>query len=308
MGEIKRFTTAYIQGEMYLDLNYKQKGIVDAYNKKIFDGTYKQEGVACLCSNRSYTKLADTDRYGFWHPVVMCEACGFMYANPRPTWECLKDFYISGDYRTVYGDEIAEEKIYDEHIENGRRILMESAELLKARQIKNVFEFGCGGGWNLILFKEIGLEVSGCDFDKALLELGRKRGLDLKEGSFELLEERKYDFIILNHVVEHFNNFWEDISKIRNAMTRHGILYIATPNMSAFGCNRLQNAHTYYFKRVHLDFFMRPLGFNRLNSGYMFDHQDFFGIYDLSDDISMQQLGEDKENFKIFLQRINILK
>jgi len=304
----ERFTTPSVQGEMYDDLDKEQKEIVDDYNKKIENGIYKTVEAVCICGQREHTKITEIDRYGFWHPVALCEACGLMYANPRPVWEVLEEFYKSGDYRKVYGGEESEEEKYDEHLNNAKLIIMEVTELIKIRELKTVFEFGCGGGWNLILFERLGMEVTGCDFDSTLIELGRKRGLDLQLGSFELLENKKYDVIILSHVVEHFDNFFRDMKKIREAMSKNGILYIALPNAAAFGCNALQNVHNYYFKRSHLDFFMKFLEFKKLNYGYTFECQDFFAIYDMSDDISMKLLGSDKEFFKKFLKRIGILK
>lgn len=305
---IKKFMTPYMQGEMYQDLDKEQKAIVNEYNDKIHNGAYKTEEVACLCGKKENTKLTDVDRYGFWHPVVICEACGFMYATPRPVWEVLEEFYKSGSYRKVYGGVEFEESKYEEHVNNSRMILVELTDLLVIRKLQSVFDFGCAGGWNLLVFKELGMKVSGCDFDPTLIELGRKRGLDLQIGSFELLEGKRFDLIILNHVVEHFNDFWKDMAIIREAMSPNGLLYIALPNMSMFGCNRLQNAHNYYFKRSHLDFFMRHIGFKRLSTASMFEFQDFFAIYDLSDDILMKHLEHDKEIFKGFLRRINILK
>ena len=141
-----------------------------------------------------------------------------------------------------------------------------------------------------------------------MIKNGKERGLNLQVGSFEVLEGNEYDLIILNHVVEHFNNFWQDMAKIEMAMTAKGILYLGLPNANLFSYGVFQNSHNYYFKRSQLDMFMRISGFDKISSGLMYEAQDFFAIYEKADVPNAALLRKEKEKTKSFLKNLGVLK
>jgi len=291
---------------MRVNLSGKARRIIKNYNHNIVNGSYNLEEVDCLCGGTNKMPFSLYDRYGFWHRTVLCEQCGLIYANPRPTKEVIFDMYSNGNYREVYGPVKKVEKAYQDHLDNSAYILMDVFESLEGRiaDFDTVFEFGCGGGWNLENFRSMGMKVSGCDLDPNMIDMGVKRGFDLEVGSFEVMGSKNFDIIILNHVVEHFFNFWDDMKRIIGSLGSNGILYVAAPNSLVYNPGRMQNVHNYYFKISNLRYFMSMLGFEAINYGHMFNFQDFFCVFERADCSAMSALYSEKENFKEFLVKI----
>lgn len=78
---------------------------------------------------------------------------------------------------------------------------------ISPNEICSVAEVGCGAGGCLLpfKFKEVGMMVSGYDYDYDYLEYGKSMGLSLYYGDFyQLSEDNHFDLIILNHVFEYF--------------------------------------------------------------------------------------------------------
>jgi len=295
------------EGQMFSALSDEAKQIVLDYNDKIFKNIYKMENVNCICGETSATTISNQDRYGFIYETVLCERCGLLYSSPRVVEDVILDFYKSGDYRKVYGTVEEEEKNYEGHLMNAKIIFMDLAEAIKGRTTKTVLDFGCGGGWNLEYFKQSGFETFGCDFDPTMIAMAKRKGFNAEVGSFELIKDKKFDIIILNHVVEHFFDFMQNMFYIVNSLNTNGILYVAVPSMVVYGANRLQNVHNYYFRISHLKYFLNSLSLNIINYGYMFNFQDQFCIFERSNEVNMNTLHSEKENFKAFLRSIGMV-
>ena len=94
--------------------------------------------------------------------------------------------------------------------------------------------------------------------------------MDLKQcHSKELLkDEKKYDLIILNHVLEHFLDIEQEVDVISKLLKKEGILFVAVPGIKAlvnsYGndfLRYLQNAHVYDFTLGTLEQVMNKYGF-----------------------------------------------
>jgi 2-polyprenyl-3-methyl-5-hydroxy-6-metoxy-1,4-benzoquinol methylase len=220
---------------------------VRSFNEKIRTSLVQIEEVACLCGSANYLPVSRWDRHGLWSPVVICKRCGLIYANPRLTEESYKVFYSSDLYRLIYEGR----KNFVEHSENryendyGGHIFREVFPIMGERGLSTVLEFGCGGGWHLIPFVQRGFSVTGYDYSTSLIKLGRSKGLNLMEGSFDDVSGQ-YDLIILNHVAEHFTDFYGSMKNLCGHLNPGGILYVSVPNMDHFYRDQFQNAHTYY--------------------------------------------------------------
>ena len=70
----------------------KQRLVVD-FNRKIEADPSLIEDRSCLCGGNQGVQLYSYDRYGFWHPVLLCEYCGLIYSKPNLTAEAYKLFY-----------------------------------------------------------------------------------------------------------------------------------------------------------------------------------------------------------------------
>ncbi len=245
--------------EAYLSLSPEQKKHIDEFNKDISQGRIKFEQVPCLCSNNEFFLLASVDKYSLSQQTVMCAKCGLVQSNPRMTEEQYKLFYSSDIYRNIYRPNDSLKKYNSCGPSSGKAIFETICKVKKLEEINSVLEIGAGGGWNLMPFKKEGVTTTGYDYSPSLVSLGKKNGLDLFQGGIDDING-SFDLIILNHVVEHFNNPVDDLKKIKKHLNPNGIIYISVPNIENFGMTQIQNAHTYYFTPLTLQYFMSISG------------------------------------------------
>jgi 2-polyprenyl-3-methyl-5-hydroxy-6-metoxy-1,4-benzoquinol methylase len=98
---------------------------------------------------------------------------------------------------------------------------------------KTILDFGCGNGTLIKKLKYYGFNVSGVDFDeKAISEL-KKDGIEVYS-SLKLVS-KKYDIIIMSHILEHLVDPESDLIEISNLLNIDGMLIIATPNSTSLG-------------------------------------------------------------------------
>lgn len=228
------------------------------FNLDVNSGKYKKENVSCICGSEDYKQITTKDRYGIDYALCLCLNCGILYSNPRLTEESFKKFYET-DYRKIYSDtgEISDNG------DNIKELICGILEDFELPMPKIIFEVGCGNGNNLADFKDA--ECIGVDYDCGAVEQGKAKGLDLRVGGLEVLENlgKKADLIILNHVLEHFSDVERDLKRIRDLLTEEGVLYIAVPSLYVWNKNSLfQNAHNYQFTGNTLCYLMAVCGFS----------------------------------------------
>ena len=238
------------------------------FNCKIKRGEIKMFMNDCPCSSTNFTKLFNYDRYGIWQPVVICKECSLIQSNPQLTDEEYSKFYASDLYREMYdGDNYIE--MLDVKYNNSNQVFEYLEPIMRENNLKEIIEFGCGGGWNLIPFKNNNYNVVGYDYSSNLIKHGKdKYNLDLRQGSFDDIKNAgNYDVIILNHVIEHFTNLESNLSKISKIIKQDGIIYVGVPNIELFGLGQFQNAHTYYFTPKTFCHYMQKFGFEVIEFG-----------------------------------------
>ena len=180
---------------MVVKLTLKQQEMVKNYNQAISEGSIAIENSPCLCGSKVFVKIADHDRYGFWHPVRVCKSCGLMMHSPHPTADSYSDFYTSDTYRKFYNEDNFIKQAPDRFKNRyGRQIAEALLPFIRERSVSNILEIGCAGRWNLVHFDCEKYRVVGYDLGPGLVEFGKSRGLDLRVGSIQNVEG-KYDVI-----------------------------------------------------------------------------------------------------------------
>ena len=272
----KEFHSTFARPYMSLDSN--QMLLVEELNCKIMSGKVSFECVPCLCGSRIFDLIASVDRHLMLQNTVLCTECGLIQSNPRMTTDEYANFYSSdfyrkcyesGDYRSLYENKYTPKE--------GRHIF---DEINKAKDITSsisVLELGAGGGWNLLVFKNAGAEVSGLDYSSNLVSLGRSHGINMMQGSVNEISG-VFDVIIINHVLEHFLNPIESIKQLIRHLKKDGVVYIGVPNIVNFSMGQIQNAHTYYFDPDTFKHYCAISGLNMVRFGVAEDVH-MFGIF-----------------------------
>lgn len=245
-----------------------QVALIKEYNEGVHDGSITLESPPCLCGSEEFDLVATYDRNRAYQPIVLCRRCGLMQCRPRFTEETNYRFYNEDYYREVYKPGGLKIPTKEEFLEDARRrapLRQRAVSGLDQGKIKTVAEIGCANGINLYGFHQEGIQVFGCDFSPAMVEMGLGMGMDLQVGSLETLGDRKFDLIILSHVLEHLRDPVGEIAKIMAHMNDGGGLYIEVPDARVFFLSSLQNAHLYYFTPTTLVHYLAPLGLKAIS-------------------------------------------
>ncbi|MBO5368706.1 class I SAM-dependent methyltransferase [Methanocorpusculum sp.] len=257
-----------------LPLNKTQEESKNRLIEKLDSGEYQYEEYICECGStaKDFEVIAKRDRYGLPVETKICTNCGLLMTNPRMNQDSYNNFY-SYEYRGLYGgNPDADEDFFQDQVKHGEAIIDYIKNNTYISKIKTVLEIGCGAGGILYAFYKQGFDVTGVDLGDEYLNYGRKYGLNLHKGNSTQLIPKKYDLIILSHVLEHFLDLKSELKTIAELLTDEGILYVEVPGIKAIKKNYrsdillyLQNAHIRHFTLNTLNQTMMKYNFNLIS-------------------------------------------
>lgn len=103
-----------------------------------------------------------------------------------------------------------------------------------------LLDVGAGNGGYLLKVREAGWEVHGIEPDPLARAAARAKGLDVRPGGIDgaMDEAGTFDFITINHVIEHVHDPREVLARAATLLKARGSLYIETPNVESHGHRR----------------------------------------------------------------------
>jgi len=158
----------------------------------------------------------------------------------------------------------------------------------------DILDIGCNNGVFLdILYQNGYTHLTGTDF-----AINREYTSELEQNGVKIYEasslksipfNSKFDFITVNHVLEHVDNIDSFIKEIKDLLTTDGYLYIEVPDASRYIDNYFQPfsffdlEHINHFSLDNLSVFLHKHGFQQINT-FSFD-------YAMSDTINYPGIG-----------------
>jgi SAM-dependent methyltransferase len=196
--------------------------------------------ICVFCSSKSYPILIDRTDYEFENSTKLkywrCSdsKCGLVFVDPLPSLESIQDFYTN----------------YSTHIDNYSKNFINPisiiGKLTRKRYYQSIFEnsnltnikildFGCGNANLLLDMRKMGIsKLFGYDFDTKASDFSETKGFMIFSNFEEIQKSAPYDFIFLNHVVEHLVDARAEIQFLSNCISPSGKIYIRTPNSNSF--------------------------------------------------------------------------
>jgi len=157
--------------------------------------------------------------------VVECNLCGFVYVNPRPKANTLKDFYT--DYhRNRIGDPL----LWKPYMQ---KVFTKSASLLDklCPQKGRLLDIGCGYGFFMEEATKRGWDASGIDLSEECVAFAKERGqvaeLALPE---DIKEKNTYDAITMFYVLEHLPDPLATLRTVKKLLKPGGVLLLRVPH------------------------------------------------------------------------------
>ena len=201
--------------------------------------------------------------------VVKCKKCGFTLLNPQKISSYAKQYFENfKEKSTVVGGTYELADYLKERLAKAERMVVRG----------RLLEIGFAEGFFLNYAKNRGWEVYGVEKSKwAMKEAVGKFGLPnlynkkLTEVHFT---DSYFDFIHMNHVLEHMPNLSETLKEIRRILKPRGILMVEVPNefcclldrfIDLVGLERkpyeIPSPHLWFFSPGTLAKLMRKYGF-----------------------------------------------
>jgi SAM-dependent methyltransferase len=120
-----------------------------------------------------------------------------------------------------------------------------------------VLEVGCANGRLLNGLKRAGFEVAGIEVSEQTAAVARDElGLDVRAGLLgELPLPRRYDALILRHVIEHVADPLALMHAVRDALTHDGVVVLVTPNRQSCAARVLGPRWEWFIPPLHLHYF-----------------------------------------------------
>lgn len=217
------------------------------------------ENTPCLvCGADEYETYSRKGQFGLPTHVVICRRCGFSYLNPRWTKSRYDHFYRV-EYDRYYRPEVITQNDENYRYKPVQKILSRFEERGLQKKFGNVLDIGSGMGHALIYLKK---NVNPDGAYNAIEPSEHCKTFLLQNGIGYLDNDvygdwdapgKKYDLIIMRHVLEHFHDPLTVLQKAQHILSDDGLLYVAVPD--AFHPTRPLRSH--FFRIVHISYFSK---------------------------------------------------
>ena len=279
----KRFKKKFTENELNKYL-YKKDRVIqfpqfsknyynffNSYAKK----NYKLINNECLCGAKDDILLSQTDRHCLEFVTVVCKNCGLIRAKDYFRNQDVEDFY-KNYYRTESYGEKYKQISPAEFFEIQKNESKFRFELLDKYKIKpfnslKIIDLGGGAGGVLDHFNENN-EKYLFDYFDPYLRHAETKGIKAIKGGLDKINF-KPDIIIMSHVIEHWNNFNQEIEKlIKIQKINETLNYIEFPGIDSIKKGRREGdilgdihvPHVYYFSSYAFENLMNRYGFEKI--------------------------------------------
>lgn len=214
--------------------------------------------VCPLCGNLHSSPFLETRDYLATHEsfrLVQCDACNFVFTNPRPHPDTMGQYYESNEYISHVQDNSSLTNIV--YYKARSLMLRKKLSWLKSLQPKNsrLLDYGCGTGSfvDFLISKNWdawGVEPNQTARDHAPETLNNRIFSSLTE-----IPAIEFDIITLWHVLEHLHDFHGTIEDLLTTLNQSGWLILAVPNISSYDAQYYKSYWAGYDVPRHLSHF-----------------------------------------------------
>lgn len=206
--------------------------------------------------------------YGIHPPIVRCNECGLVYANPR--WDSS---LVNAGYSVVEDPTYVEER--EGRVLTFGRNLAPLEALVTNSTSRRLLDVGCHIGVMVELAQQRGWEAWGVEPSTWAAEQARARGLHVITGTLADagLPENYFDVVTLWDVIEHLTDPTAEIRQVHRVLKPGGIFAIHTIDIESWFARLmgarwpwLMEMHLYYFSPRTLKRMLEQNGFHVIKS------------------------------------------
>jgi SAM-dependent methyltransferase len=234
------------------------------------------EVVPCnLCGASSFDIVGRTDRDGKPLQTVMCQICGLLWTNPRPSAADM-DAYYATEYREDYKGSSAPPL---RKIVRGMLGARERRRALRplVRDGAAVLDVGCGAGEFVYLLRRDRVNASGLEPGEAYADFGRRvLGIPVQTATVHTaaVEPGSQDVVTMFHCLEHVLDPRGVLAHVRGWLKKNGLVIVEVPNIASTEqapAHRFHYAHLYHFTGPTLSALGEAAGLRHVRTEYSDD-------------------------------------
>lgn len=188
------------------------------------------------------------DPYRFDREIFLCSCCGLQYIFPTYCLDEFQSLYDQANYSLLVGKVLGCKSIqspatrcfikkWTEHYKSVGVAKWKEKYFHNSKRAPRMLEIGCGQGWRLKVFSDMGFDPVGIDVSESELKFARANlPFTFIKSSFEDFKSRdKFDLILASHVIEHVADPRGFLEKIREMLEPNGLAVVETPLTYDFG-------------------------------------------------------------------------
>jgi SAM-dependent methyltransferase len=201
--------------------------------------------------------------------LLACPHCALVYVGPSPPQSELDKIYAKASYYadTIWGGGMTPQSYEDAML--GREWLLDEIDFDKYEQHlgseKRMLEIGSFDGSHLLLFKKRGWHhVEGLEIITSIAQKAIAMGIRTYTQKLEdvHLPACRYDFITMNHTLEHIHNPGIFMHEVRRILKLSGRLIVQVPHEEP--SYQEEGQHLLFFTAESLDRLLTVAGFKVL--------------------------------------------
>lgn len=228
-----------------------------------------------LCQGRQGSPYLAKGSYTLFE----CDHCGLI--SPNVSFDgIMDDVYDDPEYVKNVEMEILSTYEYRKNQYAPERlsyILQNATGITKEKM--NLLDLGCGPGYFLNHLHEENVQYKGLELAKFLVEICRKRGLNVTDTMLEDEPDQKYNVITLFDVLEHLKNPIGLYKTLNTKLEKGGYVLAYTPNIHSLAYHLMREEQTTLAPYQHLGFYdPKSLEYLANKSGFSVHKIDYYGL------------------------------
>ena len=217
------------------------------YNTKQ-NGSCKSHWEKIITIPQSISKYRDFDIY-------FCKRCKLGFSNPYPSEDTLHILY---DSKFNCNFDLITGGIFDKIKDFWASV--EISKMTNNKNINAVLDYSTGNGRYALAAAKLfpDAKIDALDYQTEAPSLIKKHGTRIGYYFIDDFEnsKKKYDLIILRHVLEHSHHPMQLLLDLKNRLTQKGILYVEVPNLES-GCAKVFKKYWIYKPPYHIFYFTK---------------------------------------------------
>lgn len=199
--------------------------------------------------------------------LVRCDSCDFLFTNPRPAGDKLKDYYQSEDYishSNKSNNPINFAYKIARHFTIKSKVKLANAQGQKGK----LLDIGCGTGHFLSACKQENWNISGVEPDPGARALARQNTQVEIVDNISRITQSGFNVITLWHVLEHIPDLNDFIKRLGTLLAQDGTIIVAVPNYKSYDARHYKEywaaydvpRHLYHFEQATMKALMKNHG------------------------------------------------